>query len=119
MTECQADHEVATSARLLRRFFLSQYLVLGLSLACFAILALFAPGFATPNNLANILTSLMPLFLVAMGQTIVLITGGIDLSVTSIIALTSVVGALAMNSDHGWLAGSALATPVGTVLMLL
>jgi ribose/xylose/arabinose/galactoside ABC-type transport system permease subunit len=54
-----------------------------------------------------------------MGQTVVLIAGGIDLSVTSIIALTSVTGAMAMNGGNGWLAGSSAAAPVAIAFMLL
>jgi ribose/xylose/arabinose/galactoside ABC-type transport system permease subunit len=49
---------------------------------------------------------------------VVLITGGIDLSVTSIIALCSVVGAMVMSGDQGWLAGSPLAVPAAILAML-
>jgi ribose/xylose/arabinose/galactoside ABC-type transport system permease subunit len=54
---------------------------------------------------------------VATGQTVVLITAGIDLSVTSIIALASVTGALLINGDNGLLAGRAAAVPAGLVVM--
>ena len=66
----------------------------------------------------NLLGNLSPLLVVAVGQTLVLIAGGIDLSVTSIIALTSVVGALAMNGDNGWFKGSAAAMPIAVAMML-
>jgi len=102
----------------LRRLALSEYLVLWLSVIYAIALAPFTPGFASTGNFANILISLLPLFLVALGQTVVLITGGIDLSVTSIIALTSVIGANVMSSAGGWLAGSPLAAPVAVVAML-
>ncbi|MEZ6074321.1 MAG: hypothetical protein R3C56_01210 [Pirellulaceae bacterium] len=36
------------------------------------------------------LVAMLPLMVVATGQTVVLITAGIDLSVTSIIAVTSI-----------------------------
>jgi ribose transport system permease protein len=49
----------------------------------------------------------------------VLIIGGIDLSVTSIIALASVIGGLIMSKEEGWLAGHALAVPAGLLAMLL
>ncbi len=97
----------------------SEYLVLFLSVAYFVALAPFTPGFTSPGNFANILVTLLPLFIVAVGQTIVLITGGIDLSVTSIIALTSVTGAAVMTGDHGLLAGSPLAVPAAILAMLL
>jgi ribose/xylose/arabinose/galactoside ABC-type transport system permease subunit len=96
-----------------------EYLVLILSALYFLALLPVTPGFASTENLANLLATLLPLFVVAMGQTIVLVTGGIDLSVTSIIALTSVTGAAVMSGDHGWLAGNPLAVPAGILAMLL
>jgi ribose/xylose/arabinose/galactoside ABC-type transport system permease subunit len=101
-----------------QRIVQSEYLVLLLSAAYFVALMPFTPGFVTTANLGNILSTLLPLFLVATGQTIVLITGGIDLSVTSIIALTSVTGAAIMNRDNGWLAASPLAVPAAILAML-
>jgi ribose/xylose/arabinose/galactoside ABC-type transport system permease subunit len=101
------------------RLLQSEYLVLFLSIAYFVALAPITPGFTSRDNFANILATLLPLFIVAVGQTIVLITGGIDLSVTSIVALTSVTGAAIMTGDHGWLGGSPLTVPAAIVAMLL
>jgi ribose transport system permease protein len=101
-----------------RRALVSDYFVLWLCLAYAAVIAPTTPGFATLDNFGNILATFLPLLLVALGQTVVLITGGIDLSVTSIIGLASIVGAMAINHESGWLAQSALATPVGVLLML-
>lgn len=42
-------------------------------------------------NIGNVLTQIVPLLLVAAGQTFVVATGGIDLSVGSIVSLASVV----------------------------
>jgi ribose/xylose/arabinose/galactoside ABC-type transport system permease subunit len=100
--------------RLLR----SEYLVLVLCAVYFAAMAPFAPGFASPPNVANILSAMLPLLVVATGQTLVLIAAGIDLSVTSIIAMASVTGAMLMTGDGGPLAGSALAAPAGVLAML-
>ena len=44
---------------------------------------------------------MLPLLAVALGQTVVLITGGIDLSVTSVIAAASVAAACVMTSATG------------------
>jgi ribose/xylose/arabinose/galactoside ABC-type transport system permease subunit len=101
-----------------RRLLLSEYLVLLLSGMLFAVLGPLTPGLISAHNLANILANLLPLLVVATGLTVVLIAGGIDLSVTSTIALSSVVGAMVMNGDDGWLRGSPFATPVGIVAML-
>ena len=95
------------------RWLLSEHLVLGLTVLLFAVLAPFTPGLISSANLLNILGYLLPLLIVAIGMTLVMITGGIDLSVTSIIALTSVVGAKLMSEDTG-----AFATPIGVGVML-
>jgi ribose transport system permease protein len=119
MTGTLATNPAPRTANLLVRACLSEYLVLLLVLLYFAVLLPFTPGFASRENLGNLVATLLPLFVVAMGQTLVLITGGIDLSVTSIMALTSVTGAMVMTSDNGWLAGSPLAVPAGLLVMLL
>ena len=98
----------------LRCWFLSEYLVLSLSGLLFLALAPFAPGLATTASLLNLLAYLLPLLIAATGLTLVLISGGIDLSITSIIALTSVIGAQLMSSP-----GKFGATPlVGSLAML-
>ena len=102
------------SIRSINRWFLSENLVLGLTVLLFLILAPFAPGLVGRANLLNILGYLLPLFIVAIGMTLVMITGGIDLSVTSVIALTSVVGAKLMTSD-----GGGTPTVIGLLVMLM
>ncbi|MCX8157269.1 MAG: ABC transporter permease [Verrucomicrobiae bacterium] len=101
-----------------KRWANSEHLVLGLALACFAALVPFTPGITSAENLANLALTLLPLYVVAMGQTAVMITGGIDLSVTSTMALTSVLGAAIMSGDQGWLAGHPLALPVALAGMV-
>lgn len=56
--------------------------------------------------------AMLPLLLLAIGQTFVLIVAGIDLSITSTMAISSVVAASLMTGDGGYLAGNALAMPV-------
>lgn len=97
----------------------SEHLVFLLTAVLMVVLLPFAPDLPAPGNLENILRNLLPLLIVALGQTLVLIAGGIDLSQTSTIALTSVVGALVMNADTGWLAGSPWAAPIGALAMLI
>ncbi len=103
----------------LRRALASEYFVLWLCVVYAGAVGPFTPGFFTAENAGNILATLLPLFVVALGQTLVLIAGGIDLSVTAIIGLCSISGALVMNQETGWLAHSALATPAGCIAMLL
>ena len=101
-----------------RTVLLSEYVVLLLSAVYFAALWPFTPGLADPENLANILAAMLPLLVVAVGQTFVLIARGIDLSVTATIGLASVAGAFVMNSETGWLRESAFAVPGGIAVML-
>jgi ribose transport system permease protein len=67
-------------------------------LAALVIFTLASPQFLTPENIVNVARQSVYLVLVSLGQMIVLLTGGFDLSVGTIIALTSVLSALIMNS---------------------
>jgi ribose transport system permease protein len=64
------------------------------------------PVFMTPNNWLNIARQASLVAILGTGMTFVILTGGIDLSVGSVVALSSVVGGILMY-DHGvnmWLA---------------
>jgi ABC-type xylose transport system permease subunit len=75
--------------------------------------------FLTQRNLANLMTQVSPLAIVAVGMTLVILIRGIDLSVGAGVALTGVIAAI-LQLDHGqpaWVAiGAALA--VGAVMGL-
>lgn len=92
--------------------------VLALAVVYFLALLPVAPDLANPENLQLILSNMLPLLVVALGQMFVLITSGIDLSVTSTIALTSVAGAGTMVWPALGLTGTA-AMLAGAVAMLL
>jgi ribose/xylose/arabinose/galactoside ABC-type transport system permease subunit len=77
----------------LARALLSDWFVLWLSLAYFAVLVPFLPTLATSANIANLLSNAWPLLVVALGQTFVMTIGGIDLSQGAVIGLTSTLGA--------------------------
>jgi ribose/xylose/arabinose/galactoside ABC-type transport system permease subunit len=62
------------------------------------VFTLLSGNFLTVNNLLNVARQSTYLTMVAMGQMLALLTGGFDLSVGTILAVTSVVGALAMSS---------------------
>lgn len=66
--------------------------------ALIILLSFLSPYFLTGRNLGNILSQTAVIALVAMGQHIVILTRGIDLSVGSNLALASVVGALVFKS---------------------
>jgi ribose/xylose/arabinose/galactoside ABC-type transport system permease subunit len=101
---CNADGAPGTPAArggVLRgavRLILSEYSVLFLALAYFLVVWALLPRIGSGPNLTNLMLNMLPLLAVALGQTVVLITGGIDLSVTSVIAAVSVLAAWVMTS---------------------
>lgn len=128
----------------LRRMLLSDYFVLYLTIVLFGGAAIILPAvglsstLGLPSNLANQFLNMWPLLAVAIGQTFVLIIGGIDLSVGATMGITSVVGALVMattldgptfdksplwnvliSEKGGMLAGSQWAVVAGVGAMLL
>lgn len=67
-------------------------------LVLIGVLSLISPPFLTPRNISNILAQTAVIAVVAMGQHLVILTRGIDLSVGSNLALATVVGAIAYKS---------------------
>ncbi|WP_026486585.1 ABC transporter permease [Caldanaerobius polysaccharolyticus] len=73
-------------------------------LAMAILMALFIPGFLTSSNIATTLVGLSMDGVIAIGMTIVLVLGGIDLSVGSVMALSNVVaGMLIVNGVNVWI----------------
>jgi ribose/xylose/arabinose/galactoside ABC-type transport system permease subunit len=101
---------------------LSEYLVLALTVLYVALMAPLVPELLTLATWSDILAALMPLLVIAIGQTFVLIVAGIDLSATSVLAMASVVGASLMTGDAGAafaIANPIISIPVGIVAFLL
>lgn len=57
--------------------------------------------FLTTENLTNILNQAIPLAMVALGQTVVLLAGGIDLSVGAMVSISTVLAATMVNFSTG------------------
>lgn len=91
----------STVGERLGRFALRLFLRLGvlpfLMVVSIVVFALLSDQFLTVQNLVNLLRQSVYLVLVALGQMLALVTGGFDLSVGTVIALTSVTSALTMN----------------------
>lgn len=64
------------------------------------VAAALSPAFLDPTNLRNILRQAAPLAIVALGQTLVILIGGIDVSVGSVISLTTVIGGSVMADSN-------------------
>ncbi len=81
-----------------RREFLQRYgLILSFLLLCI-VLALLSDRFLTVGNATNILRQSTINGIIAVGMTVVILTAGIDLSVGSILALSSVITASMLQS---------------------
>lgn len=91
----------------------------GLFLAALFIFALSAPGFFSADNQLNVSRQSVYLMLVALAQLIVLVGGGIDLSVGTIVALSSISASLTMSGVYQNGEGSAeWAIATGTLVAL-
>ena len=88
--------------------------VLGLVLVIviFSVLMQTPTKFLSPNNLRVVLAQTVIVAIGAIGMTMIIISGGIDLSVGSTIALTGVITALGINA--GWSPTVALAAGIVT-----
>src|SRR5215471_5514364 len=74
------------------------------------------PFFLTGGNIKLILTQSVIVAIGALGMTIVIVSGGIDLSVGSVVALTSVVGATVLVKGYSVLAAAAVTIAVGAFI---
>ena len=63
-------------------------------------LAVFTPYFLTWSNIINVLRQAAPLFLMSAGLTLVVLTGGIDLSVGAVLGLTACIAASLITGGH-------------------
>ena len=125
MTETAHTEVVKPRGSMLKTAFSNQQVVLLLFLAL--MVAFFAwrnSIFWSQSVLSNVLNDWSPIVLVAIGETFVVIAGGIDLSIGSNIAMSGVVAALAMKSmtSSGWgqditlIAGAAIAIGSGAIV---
>src|SRR5881296_1023773 len=71
------------------------------------VLVVVAPGYFSAENLRDLFLANLPVLLVAIGMTLVIITGEIDISIGSVFAICAVVaGVLAKAGMPVWLAGA-------------
>lgn len=69
--------------------------------ALYAVASIISPTMLKPDQLMNILQVAAFLGVMATGQTLVLLVGGIDLSVAGMVTLTNIVAASLMVGDNG------------------
>ncbi|NJP10600.1 MAG: ABC transporter permease [Leptolyngbyaceae cyanobacterium RU_5_1] len=93
----QKYRQIVRNQSLLSRLRIGQF-VLPLFILCLAIATgLIEPRFWSNENLLNLSRQLATLMILAVGQTLAVISGGLDLSMTAALALSGVYGVLVMN----------------------
>ena len=92
---------------------LTTLIAVAILLSLIAIGAILFPNFAAPSNLANLLGDYAYVGIAAVGATLVIASGGIDLSVGSLVAFTAVITGWLIT--HGWhpLAAGAMGLAAG------
>lgn len=100
---------------MIRREALVEQVPLATLLALGATIALLSEHFLTPLNLGNVLVQAAVISVVAMGMTFVILAGGFDLSVGSIVALSGCVTAAVM-MQAGIAAGVAAGVATGALV---
>lgn len=131
------DFSAATSLMRGFRQLLRRNFTLALTAGYFIVMSAMLPAFASLRNLANLSSNFWPLLALVIGQLLVMIVGGIDLSQSAVMALASVCGASLMcqsadpvvfakaplwnivfSEQGGILAGSVFAVPAAVAVML-
>jgi ribose/xylose/arabinose/galactoside ABC-type transport system permease subunit len=107
---------VRTSPRIRRRrptvsVLLGRFGFYAALLILIAVFAVLSPAFLTFSNSINVLQQTSTIGIMALGETLVILAGGIDVSVGSVLGLGGMVAAIALR-DAG--AGPVTATVVGT-----
>lgn len=92
----------------------SEYSVIIAFIIIFIASSIMNPRFLDINNQLNILMQVSIIGIVALGMTVVMLSGGIDLSVGSVLALVGVMTVLALNASGSILIGIFTALVVGS-----
>jgi ribose/xylose/arabinose/galactoside ABC-type transport system permease subunit len=110
----------ATSRMPVPQKYLPTVVTAALFVAVFVVGGIRYDGFASGQVVLNIFVDNAFLLVVAVGLTFVILTGGIDLSVGAVVALSTMVSA-SLVTDHGWppLVAIALVLVLGSVLGLV
>ncbi|MBD9488052.1 ABC transporter permease [Ensifer sp. ENS11] len=112
------DQTIAQKQRTLGAAILANqtfWVLVAVVLACI-FLSFATDSFATPKNLYNITRNATFVAIIALGMTLVIITGGIDLSVGSVLCLCSMVLAVVMHSGYSIEVG--IAASMATALLI-
>lgn len=95
----------------------SKYIILLAVVIQVIVFSMLSPQFLTVDNLVNVALSIAITGVLAVGMTFVILTGGIDLSIGSVLAVAGIVAAICAKSfgEFGILVGLVAAISVGVV----
>ena len=80
------------------------------------VLSVYAPNFFRYNNILNVLLQSSLLGMLAIGMAIVMIVGGIDLSLPANMAMSAVLGAFYMRATGDWIGASCIMAVTGLLI---
>jgi len=92
--------------------------LLALLVLLWVILSVATSSFASANNISNLLRQGSMIAILAVGQTFVIITGGIDLSVGAVVGFSTVIAAMLINAGVPVFAAILLTLLVGVAIGL-
>lgn len=101
-----------------KNFLVKYKSLFGLLVLCI-ILSILTPRFLTINNLRNVFTQVSVNAIIAAGMTFVILTGGIDLSVGSILAIAGAVAAAIVKSTGNVFLAVIAALAIGAIIGLI
>ncbi len=81
-----------------------------------AVLSISVPNFFTSRNIVNVFVQASTLGLMAIGMTFVMISGGIDLSIPAVMALSAILGAMHLREGGTILVSCLIMLSVGSLL---
>ena len=94
---------------------IQRLLPFGTLVALFVGLAIASPHFLTGPNLSTVIRQTAVINIMALGMTLIIISGGIDLSVGSILAFGGFMGTLAMQKGYAIPVAIAIGIAAGTL----
>src|SRR5215212_10905441 len=101
MSEIVKVPELSFRTRYLQWQRIAEYVIVVAIIVESIVFAIIAPQFLSVPNLVNVALSIAITGILSVGMTAVILTGGIDLSVGSVAALSGVVAAMVAASGEG------------------
>lgn len=99
--------------------YLQRFSIFIVLIVMFLVCSLLSPYFLTPNNLMNVARQLCVGILLAYAEMILIVSGFLDLSIGSVLALAGVLSVSCFKSTHSMLLALLVAFAVGVVCNLI